>query len=382
MIRRTVPQKTISKESSLSGVGLHTGENVNLTFKPAPSNTGLVFIREDIEGDNSIEANIKFISNTDRGTNLDNGSFRIHTSEHVLAALTGLDIDNCYISLDGPEVPIMDGSSKFFIEAIEEAKIVEQNALREEFIPSEKILFKCEETGSNLSLIPDDNYSIDTKIDFNTEVLGTQTASINDISDFKEEISSSRTFSFLHELETLLEHGLIKGGDLNNAIVYVDKPLADSNMERLKKAFNKSSISVTPNGILDNLSLHHPNEAARHKLLDVIGDLALIGMKIRGKVIAEKPGHAVNAKFAQLVSEAIKADRKNIIPVINFDKKPLMDSNQIMNVIPHRPPFLLIDEVLELSESHVIGLRRVEQSESWVKGHFPWSTSNARCSSS
>ncbi|MCH1444296.1 MAG: UDP-3-O-acyl-N-acetylglucosamine deacetylase, partial [Flavobacteriaceae bacterium] len=353
MIRRTVPQKTISKESSLSGVGLHTGENVNLTFKPAPSNTGLVFIREDIEGDNSIEANIKFISNTDRGTNLDNGSFRIHTSEHVLAALTGLDIDNCYISLDGPEVPIMDGSSKFFIEAIEEAKIVEQNALREEFIPSEKISFKCEETGSNLSLIPDDNYSIDTKIDFNTEVLGTQTASINDISDFKEEISSSRTFSFLHELETLLEHGLIKGGDLNNAIVYVDKPLADSNMERLKKAFNKSSISVTPNGILDNLSLHHPNEAARHKLLDVVGDLALIGMKIRGKVIAEKPGHAVNAKFAQLVSEAIKADRKNIIPVINFDKKPLMDSNQIMNVIPHRPPFLLIDEVLELSESHV-----------------------------
>ena len=371
MIRRTVPQKTISKESYLSGVGLHTGKNVNLIFKPAPSNTGLVFIREDIKGDNFIEANIKFISNTDRGTNLDNGSFRIHTSEHVLAALTGLDIDNCYISLDGPEVPIMDGSSKFFIEAIEEAKIVEQNALREEFIPSEKISFKCEETGSNLSLIPDNNYRIDTKIDFNTEVLGTQNASINDISDFKDEISSSRTFSFLHELETLLEHGLIKGGDLNNAIVYVDKPLADSNMERLKKAFNKSSISVTPNGILDNLSLHHPNEAARHKLLDVIGDLALIGMKIRGKVIAEKPGHAVNAKFAKLVSEAIKADRKNIIPVINFDKKPFMDSNQIMNVIPHRHPFLLIDEVLELSESHVIGLRRVEQSESWVKGHFP-----------
>ena len=317
MIRRTVPQKTISKESSLSGVGLHTGEDVNLTFKPAPSNTGLVFIREDIKGDNSIEANIKFISNTDRGTNLDNGSFRIHTSEHVLAALTGLDIDNCYISLDGPEVPIMDGSSKFFINAIEEAKIVEQNALREEFIPSEKISFKCEETGSNLSLIPDNNYSIDTKIDFNTEVLGTQTASINDISDFKDEISSSRTFSFLHELETLLEHGLIKGGDLNNAIVYVDKPLADSNMERLKKAFNKSSISVTPNGILDNLSLHYPNEAARHKLLDVIGDLALIGMKIRGKVIAEKPGHAVNAKFAQLVSETIKADRKNEEEMIN-----------------------------------------------------------------
>ena len=179
MIRRTVPQKTISKESILTGVGLHTGEDVKLTFKPAPSNTGLVFIREDISGDNTIEAHIKYISNTDRGTNLDNGLFRIHTSEHVLAALTGLDIDNCYISLDGPEVPIMDGSSKFFIEAIEEAKIIEQNALREEFFPSEKISYKCEETGSVLSIIPDETYKIETKIDFNTKVLGTQTASID-----------------------------------------------------------------------------------------------------------------------------------------------------------------------------------------------------------
>ena len=229
----------------------------------------------------------------------------------------------------------MDGSSKFFIEALEDAKIIEQNALREEFIPSETISFKCEDTGSNISLIPDDNYRVDTKVDYDTKVLGTQTASINDISDFKNEISSARTFSFLHELETLLEHGLIKGGDLNNAIVYVDKPLADSNMDRLKKAFNKDSISVTPNGILDNLRLHYPNEAARHKLLDVIGDLALIGMKIRGKVIAEKPGHAVNAKFAKMVSEVIKNDRKNVLPKLNFDKKPLMDSNQIMNVIPH-----------------------------------------------
>ena len=371
MIRRTVPQKTIAKESSLTGVGLHTGQNVTLTFKPAPSNTGLVFIREDIKGDNLIEANIKYISNTDRGTNLDNGSFRIHTSEHVLAALTGLDIDNCFLCLDGPEVPIMDGSSKYFIDAIEEANIIEQNALREEFFPNEKISYECEETGSKISIVPDENYRIDTKIDFNTKVLGTQTATINDISEFKSNISSARTFSFLHELETLLENGLIKGGDLNNAIVYVDKPLANSNMDRLKKAFNKDSISVKENGILDNLSLHYPNEAARHKLLDIIGDLALIGMKIRGKVIAEKPGHSINAKFAQKVFEVIKSDRKNILPKLNLNKKPLMDSNQIMNVIPHRPPFLLIDEVIELSDSHVIGLRRVEKTESWVKGHFP-----------
>ena len=371
MIRRTVPQKTISKQISLSGVGLHTGRHVNITFKPAPADTGLVFVRDDIDGDNLINAHIKYISNTDRGTNLDNGLFRIHTSEHVLAAITGLDIDNCFICLDGPEVPIMDGSSKFFINALEQAKIVEQNILREEFFPSEPISYVCEDTGSKISILPDDNYRVNTLVDYKTKVLGEQEASINHISEFKKEISSARTFSFLHELETLLENGLIKGGDLNNAIVYVDKPLAESNMDILKKAFNKESISVTPNGILDNLDLHYPNEAARHKLLDVIGDLALIGMKIRGKVIAEKPGHSINAKFAKKVSEVIKLDRKNTLPKINFKNKPLMDSNQIMRVIPHRPPFLLIDEVLELSESHVIGLRRVEENESWVEGHFP-----------
>ena len=371
MIRRTVPQKTISKQISLSGVGLHTGKHVNITFKPAPADTGLVFVRDDVDGDNLINAHIKYISNTDRGTNLDNGLFRIHTSEHVLAAITGLDIDNCFICLDGPEVPIMDGSSKFFINALEKAKIVEQNVLREEFFPSEPISYVCEDTGSKISILPDDNYRVNTLVDYKTKVLGEQEASINHISEFKKEISSARTFSFLHELETLLENGLIKGGDLNNAIVYVDKPLAESNMEILKKAFNKESISVTPNGILDNLDLHYPNEAARHKLLDVIGDLALIGMKIRGKVVAEKPGHSINAKFAQKVSEVIKLDRKNTLPKINFKNKPLMDSNQIMKVIPHRPPFLLIDEVLELSESHVIGLRRVEENESWVEGHFP-----------
>ncbi len=371
MIRRTVPQKTISKQISLSGVGLHTGKHVNITFKPAPADTGLVFVRDDVDGDNLINAHIKYISNTDRGTNLDNGLFRIHTSEHVLAAITGLDIDNCFICLDGPEVPIMDGSSKFFINALEQAKIVEQNVLREEFFPSEPISYLCEDTGSKISILPDDNYRVNTIVDYKTRVLGEQEASINHISEFKKEISSARTFSFLHELETLLENGLIKGGDLNNAIVYVDKPLAESNMEILKKAFNKESISVTPNGILDNLDLHFPNEAARHKLLDVIGDLALIGMKIRGKVIAEKPGHSINAKFAKKVSEVIKLDRKNTLPKINFENKPLMDSNQIMRVIPHRPPFLLIDEVLELSESHVIGLRRVEKNESWVEGHFP-----------
>ena len=325
MIRRTVPQKTISNEVELKGVGLHTGKEVNIKFKPAPVNTGLVFIREDLSNDNKIDANIRHISNTDRGTNIDNGTIRIQTSEHVLAALVGLGVDNCFISLHGPEVPIMDGSSKHFIEVLERADIKEQNVLREEFFPDKPIVYKDKVSGSEIRLVPYDNYSLDTTVDYGTKILGTQKAYIDDISEFKNEISTARTFSFLHELEMLLDNGLIKGGDLNNAIVYVDKPLDESNMEKLKKAFNKSSISVTPNGILDNLNLHYKNEAARHKLLDIVGDLALIGMPIRGKVIANKPGHTINAKFAKKVSDMIKSERKNIAPVINLSKKPLMD---------------------------------------------------------
>jgi len=265
----------------------------------------------------------------------------------------------------------MDGSSKFFVEALEKSGIRELSQNRSEYIVKNVLTYKDDETGSEITVIPSDNYEVTTMVDYETKVLGTQNATLSDLSEFKDNFSNARTFSFLHEIEMLLENNLIKGGDLNNAIVYVDKKISDDTMDKLKKAFNKNKISVTPNGILDNLDLHYPNEAARHKLLDVIGDLALIGMKIRGKVIAEKPGHSINAKFAEKVSEVIKSDRKNTLPKIDFEKKPIMDSNQIMKVIPHRPPFLLIDEVLELSESHVIGLRKVEESESWVEGHFP-----------
>ena len=366
-------QRTLRNSIKAVGIGLHTGKNINLELIPSDINSGINFIRTDVNENLVIPALAENVGETSMSTTLIKDDIKVHTIEHLLSAIAGLGVDNCLIKLDGPEVPIMDGSSKFFINALEEAKIVEQNVLREEFFPSEPISYICEDSGSKISIIPDDNYKVNTIVDYKTKVLGEQEASINHISEFKEEISSARTFSFLHELETLLENGLIKGGDLNNAIVYVDKPLAESNMDILKKAFNKDSISVTPNGILDNLDLHYPNEAARHKLLDVIGDLALIGMKIRGKVIAEKPGHSINAKFAEKVSEVIKSDRKNTLPKIDFEKKPLMDSNQIMKVIPHRPPFLLIDEVLELSESHVIGLRKVEESESWVEGHFPGS---------
>ena len=292
------------------------------------------------------------------GTCLEKNGVTIQTCEHVLAALVGLEIDNVIIELSTSEPPIMDGSSKYFIEALESAGTKEQEALREVFVVKDVISYSDEETGSEITIIPSDEYQVTTMVDFGTKVLGTQNATLQHLSNFKDEISDSRTFSFLHELEMLLEHGLIKGGDLNNAIVYVDKPISNETMERLKVAFNKDSISVKANGILDNLTLHSPNEAARHKLLDVIGDLALIGTRIQGKVIANKPGHFVNTQFAKKISKIIKMERRNNVPNIDLNQPPLMDINAIMDMLPHRPPFLLLDKVYELSQNHVIGCKK------------------------
>jgi UDP-3-O-[3-hydroxymyristoyl] N-acetylglucosamine deacetylase/3-hydroxyacyl-[acyl-carrier-protein] dehydratase len=364
-------QTTINGEITLSGVGLHTGKEVTLVFKPAPENHGYAFQRVDLEGNPVIEASANYVTDTKRGTTLDKRGVQINTCEHVLAALVGLEIDNCLIEIDSSEPPIMDGSSKFFIEALEKAGRVEQDQFREEYVVQENIYYKDEETGSEIILMPADSYQITTMVDFGTKVLGTQNATLHKISDFKKEIASARTFSFLHEIEMLMEHGLIKGGDLNNAIVYVDKELSDKTTESLKKAFKKDNITIRPNGILDNLELHHPNEAARHKLLDVIGDLALIGHRIRGKVIATKPGHFVNTQFAKKMSKIIKKDIKDNVPQVDIRKEPLMDVMQIMEVLPHRPPFLLIDKIFELSGSHVIGLKNVTMNEPFFVGHFP-----------
>jgi len=271
------------------------------------------------------------------------------------------------------EPPILDGSSKYFIEALEKAEIEIQDDCREEYVITDVISYVDDETGSEILIMPAKEYQVTTMVDFGTKVLGTQNATLNTMSDFKTEISDSRTFSFLHELEALLEHGLIKGGDLNNAIVYVDKELSESTMSKLKKAFGKDNIAVKSNGILDNLTLHHPNEAARHKLLDVIGDLALTGIRLRGKVIANKPGHFVNTQFAKKLSKLIKNDRRNFVPNIDINQPPLMDVNQIMEMLPHRQPFLLIDKIFELTESGVIGLKNVTMNEEFFKGHFPGS---------
>jgi len=370
-MEKMVKQKTIKTEISLTGVGLHTGKEVKITFKPAPVNNGFTFIRLDLEGHPIIEADANYVVNTQRGTNLEKLGVKIQTPEHVLAALVGCDLDNVIIELNASELPIMDGSSKYFVEAMEKAGIHEQEAKRKIYVVKEIISFTDEETGSEIMVMPSDNYCVTAMVDFGTKVLGTQNATMKNISEFKTEIADSRTFSFLHELEFLLDDGLIKGGDLNNAIVYVDKEISEKTMNSLKVAFGKDEITVKPNGILDNLTLHYPNEAARHKLLDVVGDLSLIGTRIQGKVIANKPGHFVNTQFAKKMAKIIKIEQRNHVPVFDLNLEPLMDIHKIMSVLPHRPPFLFIDRIIEMSESHIVGLKNVTMNESFFVGHFP-----------
>ena len=364
-------QKTLKEDISLSGVGLHTGKKVNLTIKPAKENTGFVFVRTDLEGNPQVEADVNYVTTTERGTTLEKLGVKIHTCEHLLAALVGMDIDNAILEMDAAEPPIMDGSSKFFIEAIEKVGVVEQNVAREYLVIKEVMNYTDPNTGSEITIIPSDTYEITTMVDFGTKVLGTQNATMKHISEFKENFANARTFSFLHELEMLLDHGLIKGGDISNAIVYVDKELTPETMEKLKKAFGKDKISVKPNGTLDNITLNSPNEAARHKLLDVVGDLALVGVKIKGKVIASKPGHFVNTQFAKKLNRQWKLHKKKNVPDFDLTKSPVYDINGIMRLLPHRPPFLLIDKIIELSESHVVGVKNVTMNEPFFVGHFP-----------
>jgi len=364
-------QKTLKEEISLSGIGLHTGKEVVLTMKPAKENTGFVFVRTDLEGCPQVEADANYVTTTDRGTTLEKSGVKIHTCEHVLAALVGMDLDNVILEMNNAEPPIMDGSSKFFVEAIEKVGVVEQEVPREYLTITEVMSYTDPETGADITIIPSEEYEVTTMVDFGTKILGTQNATLKNMSDFKSEISAARTFSFLHELEMLLDHGLIKGGDISNAIVYVDKELTTETIEKLKKAFGKEEISIRPNGILDNLTLNYPNEAARHKLLDVIGDLALVGVRIKGKVIANKPGHFVNTQFAKKLNKYYKTQKKKNVPKFDLTKEPVFDINGIMRLLPHRPPFLLIDKILELSDNHIVGLKNITMNEPFFVGHFP-----------
>jgi UDP-3-O-[3-hydroxymyristoyl] N-acetylglucosamine deacetylase/3-hydroxyacyl-[acyl-carrier-protein] dehydratase len=367
-------QQTIEKEVNLKGVGLHTGHEVNLNFLPAPENTGIVFERTDIEGNPRVPALANFVKSTDRGTMISQNDVDIFTTEHVLAAVCGMQIDNLIIQLNAPETPIMDGSSLPFVKALEHAGITQQNAPRQTFVLKETLRYEDPESGIEIVALPSDKYEVIVLVDYETKVLGSQHARLADLSDFKDEIASSRTFSFLHELEMLLDHGLIKGGDLNNAIVYVDKKPTEASMEKLRKAFKKEHVSVKPNGILDNLDLHHPNEAARHKLLDVIGDLALIGRPIQARIIATKPGHKANTDFAKMMLQHIKLqESKPQMPDYDPAQEPVMDVTQIMCMLPHRPPFLLVDKIISLTETEVLGVKNVTMNESFFVGHFPGS---------
>tara|TARA_Y100001954_G_scaffold14326_1_gene13582 strand:+ start:37 stop:1425 length:1389 start_codon:yes stop_codon:yes gene_type:complete len=367
----TNKQTTINSSISLEGVGIHTGKDVKLTFNPAKPDTGYVFKRVDLEGQPLIEALSKYVVNTQRGTTLEKSGVKLKTIEHVLAALVGLEIDNVLIEINAEEPPIMDGSSRFFVDALEKAGLKELNSLRKEYVIKNIITYKDEKSGSEITVIPSETYQITAMVDYDTKVLGTQNASLSKLSDFKDNFSNARTFSFLHEIEMLLENNLIKGGDLNNAIVYVDKKISNDTMEKLKKAFNKDKVSVKSNGILDNLTLHYQNEAARHKLLDVLGDLALIGKRIRGKIIAKKPGHFINTEFAKKISGLIEKEENLKLKKKEYEKQAIMDAEQIMNILPHRPPFLFIDKILSISENSIKGLKFVSPDEPYFKGHFP-----------
>lgn len=368
----SVKQTTIKAPVSVSGVGLHTGRAATLTFKPAPDNHGYKFQRIDVENQPVIEADVDNVIDTSRGTTIGKNGVSVNTIEHALAALVGLEIDNVLLEIDGPEVPIMDGSAKSFVEALEKAGKVEQTAVREYFEPKSNITFEDPVKRAEALIVPAEEYRITVMVDYNSPVLGTQHASMYHLGEFKNEISLCRTFCFLHELEYLVTNNLIKGGDLSNAIVVVDRVVSQEELNKLAKLFDKPMVEVKAQGILNNVQLHFQNEPARHKLLDIVGDLALVGMPIKAHVLTARPGHASNVEVARKIKEMIKAEKaKKATPRFNLNAPSVMDINDISRMLPHRYPFLLIDKIIELGDSHVVGVKNVTMNEPFFQGHFP-----------
>ena len=365
-------QHTLAQSISISGTGLHTGVLVDMTLQPANPGFGIQFQRVDLPNQPMIKADCDLVTDTSRGTTLQVGDAKVSTVEHILAALVGLGVDNLLIELNGPEIPIMDGSSSPFIEAIEKVGVLEQDAAKAWYSIDENIFHYDEEKRVEMVALPALDYQITTLIDFNSPVLGTQHAALKTIKDFKSEIAPCRTFCFLHELETLLDHDLIKGGDINNAIVVVDKPVTKEEMTRLAKVFKRDKIEVKSEGYLNNLELRFPNEPARHKLLDVIGDLALIGYPIKARIIANRPGHSSNVEFAKKIKQYIKKN-KNIkdVPVYDPSATPVYTLEQIEKTLPHRHPFLLVDKIIELTDTLIVGVKNVTFNEWFFPGHFP-----------
>ncbi len=365
-------QSTIKKPVSIHGVGLHTGKKVTLTFKPAEANHGYRFQRVDLPEQPIIPADVKLVISTNRGTTLKIGDAQVSTVEHVLSALTGLEIDNVLLEIDGPEMPIMDGTSMPFVLALQEAGVAPLDVNREYYEVTEPISYKDEVTGTELLALPSDHFEATVMIDFNSNVLGQQFASLNNIADYVQEIAPCRTFVFIHELEKLLDMGLIKGGDMDNAIVIADRKMAQDELDELAKKMGKPGIKVDAEGVLNTVKLHFQNEPARHKLLDVIGDLALIGKSIRGKIVATKPGHTANIEFAKILKKSLLEKRRLLgVPKYDPEKEPILDVNAVMQLLPHRFPFLMVDKIIELSDTHVVGVKNITINEGFFQGHFP-----------
>lgn len=365
-------QHTIGKAVNISGTGLHTGINVEMTLKPANPGFGFQFQRIDLVGAPVIKADCDLVTDTSRGTTLEQGNVKVSTVEHILAALVGMGVDNCLIELNGPEVPIIDGSSEPFVKIIEEAGVIEQDAAKAWYSIDTNITLYDEVKRVEMTALPATNYQITTLIDFNSPVLGTQHAGLKSIKDFRNEIAPCRTFCFLHELEMLIDNNLVKGGDINNAIVVVDKPVTDEEMARLAKAFKREKVEVKSEGYLNNLELRFPNEPARHKLLDVVGDLALIGYPIKSHIIANRPGHSSNVEFAKKIKQYIKKNKHTKdIPVYDPNQPAVFNQQQIEKTLPHRYPFLLVDKVIELTDTRIVGIKNVTFNEYFFAGHFP-----------
>jgi UDP-3-O-[3-hydroxymyristoyl] N-acetylglucosamine deacetylase / 3-hydroxyacyl-[acyl-carrier-protein] dehydratase len=365
-------QTTLKHEIRFNGKGLHTGVDVELIICPADENTGYVFKRTDLEGEPTIDAIADNVVDTSRGTTIEHNGVRVSTIEHVMASLSGLGVDNAIIKVNGPEMPIMDGSARYFVEEIQKVGVVTQNAERGYYVIKEKLVYSDPKNGIEIAAFPDESFSIDVLIDYNSRVLGNQYAQLTDLNDFASQIAPCRTFVFFHELEFLLKNNLIKGGDLQNAIVIMEKEVPQEELDRIADLFNKPRIHVKPEGILNNVDLHFQNEPARHKLLDMVGDLALVGRRIKGKIVAKRPGHLANTELAKIIRKmARKEAMKPNIPKFDLGQPPLLDILQIRNILPHRPPFLLIDKILHMDETSITGMKNVTMNEDFFVGHFP-----------
>lgn len=365
-------QTTLKAPISFSGKGLHTGVEVNMTFKPAPDSHGYIFKRVDLPGQPIINALAENVVETSRGTVLEENGARVSTVEHVLASFVGMKIDNVLVEVDGPEAPILDGSAIEFATAIEKTGKVDQETDRKYFMLKEKLEYYDEEHGIHIIAYPDKIQSLNVLIDYNSKVLGNQYASLEELENFKEEIAPCRTFVFLHELEFLAKNNLIKGGDVDNAIIIVDRQVSQEELDRLANLFNKPKVKVQPEGILNNVDLRFANEPARHKLLDLMGDLALVGRWFKAKIIATRPGHLSNNEFARALRQVMKKEAiQKQIPVYNPNVPAILDINEVKKRLPHRYPFLLVDKVIKMDDKSVVGIKNVTMNEPFFLGHFP-----------